>query len=359
MRVQLRHDERGAVALTVVGLLVPFLIISAFVVDIGMTYAQGRAFSTGADSAALAVVAAKRAVINASPDTPVTCASIVADDGVVHPSAHEIATAKAIANQPFNVGTVEGMTVSVSLRCVDKDGNPDPTGLGNLKATVTVTRDVPTTLGGIVGVPSLRSSKDASAALGVARQVSGIFPLGICESEANEIVANATAANSAGLPYPIEQIAVDKVWKADCSVGGGSGNWGWLNCGSGVSAVDIGMYISQGCKADLTLSGTPPSVTIEGSPGNKINSANVTGPLDGALGKVYAFPVYERVNAHGSNTEYRIIAFIQLRLDHYDKDGNIYVQYVNYSPVGDINAICGIGGIECTAYNAWAIGLIK
>ena len=37
----------------------------------------------------------------------------------------------------------------------------------------------------------------------------------------------------------------------------------------------------------------------------------------------------------------------------------IYVQYVNYSPVGDINAICGIGGIQCTAYNAWAIGLIK
>ena len=258
MRVQPKRDERGAVALTVIGLLVPFLIISAFVVDIGMTYAQGRAFSTGADSAALAVVAAKRSAINTSPDTPVTCASIIADDSIVHPNAQEIATAKALANQPFNVGTAEGMVISVSLRCVDKDGNPDSTGLGNLKATVTVTRDVPTTLGGMVGVSSLRSSKDASAALGVARQVDGIFPLGICENEANEIVANATAANALGLPYPIEKIDVDKVWKADCSIGGGSGNWGWLNCGSGVSAVDIGMYISQGCKADLTLSGTPP-----------------------------------------------------------------------------------------------------
>ncbi len=342
--------------MTVVGLLIPFLIISAFVIDVGMTYAQARAFSTGADSAALAVVAAKRAAINASPATPVTCASIIASDAVVHPNAQEIATKKAADNRPFEVSSANGLNVVVNLRCVDRFGNPDATGLGNLKATVTVSREVPTTLAGLVGVSSLHSEKDASAALGVARQVSGIFPLGLCENEVNDIVQKATLSGS---PYPIETIDVDKVWKADCSVGGGSGNWGWLNCGSGVSAVDIGMYISQGCKADLTLTGMPPSVTIEGSPGNKINSANVTGPLDGALNKVYAFPVYEKVTGHGSNTEYKIIAFVQLRLIDYDKKGSLRVQYVNYSPVGDINELCGIGGIECTAYNAWAIGLIK
>ncbi|WP_143056271.1 Tad domain-containing protein [Pedococcus cremeus] len=332
---------------------IPLLILAAFTLDFGMTYAQARAFSTGADSAALAIVNAKRSMINAQPSVPTNCRTIVDNDAG---ASLTLAKAQVDKNGPFGLDTTSGnISVSINLQCLDKNGNADDNGM--LKATVRVQRDVPTSLGRMVGVSSVHADKDGSAALGVARQVSGVFPLAICKAEADEIANNATLAGS---PYPIETIAVDKVWNADCSAGSnGSGNWGWLNCGDGLSATDIGSYISNGCKADLTLTGTPPTLTVNGAPGNKINSGNVAGPLSAVLGKTYAFPVYNKISGNGANTNYTIIAFIQLKLISYDGDGNIKVQYVSYSPVGDINNLCGIGNIQCTAYNAWATGLVN
>jgi Flp pilus assembly protein TadG len=357
MRVQLNRSraERGAVAVVVAVIAPVILVLAGFTLDFGATYAQARAFSTGADSAALAVVNAKRTAINNAPATPTSCKTIVDNDGG---QALTVAKNQVGLNAPNGMTLASGnVSVSVQLQCLDKNGNSDDNGL--LKATVTVSRSVPTTLGQMVGVAAITATKDGSAALGVARQVNGMFPLAFCKDVADDIVTKATAA---GQPFPFYDIEVDKVWNngTSCSAGNkGSGNWGWLNCGSGVSAVDIGSYISNGCNADLTLSGAPPTTSIEGAPGNKINSSNVTGPLTAALGKTYAFPIYKTIGGNGSNTFYTIVAFIELRIIAYDKDGNVTVQYVSYSPVGDINNLCGIGNIQCTAYNAWAVGLVQ
>ena len=67
MRVQLtrdaaRRDERGAVAVIVALLMIPMLVLSAFAIDFGNSYSQSRALSTGADSAALAVLNEAKAV---------------------------------------------------------------------------------------------------------------------------------------------------------------------------------------------------------------------------------------------------------------------------------------------------------
>ena len=39
-----------------------------------------------------------------------------------------------------------------------------------------------------------------------------------------------------------------------------------------------------------------------------------------------------------------MVGFINLKFIDYDKDGNITVQYVSYSPVGSLSPTCGIGG---------------
>lgn len=363
MRVQLtpatprprpRRDERGGVAVVVGLLLAPFMLLSAFVLDLGIAYAQAQAFGAGADSAALAVVNAKRELINANPGTPTNCESIVLGDTG---QSQAIAEQQTDANAPYDLRASTGdIDVLAELTCVDNTGAWNPDGV--LKATVTVERDVPTMLARVAGVDTVKASRNASAALGVAQDVNGVFPLGVCNKEADAIAAEAAAASTAGLPYPTHTIDVTKVWNADCSAGSaGSGNWGWLDCGEGLSAVAIGGYIANGCDTSLTLQGSPASVTVGGAPGNKINSANVSGPFDAALGNVYALPVYDKITGHGSTTDYRIVGFIQLKMIGYDTDGNVDVQYVSDSPVGDVDSLCGIGSITCTAYNAWSIGL--
>jgi hypothetical protein len=266
------------------------------------------------------------------------------------------------ANGQYGMTTTNAsINVTVSLACLDASGAPSDTGM--LKATVNVTRAVPTTLGQMVGVPSVVASRSGSAALGVAGKVSGVFPLAVCYLEANTIATDATnaAAASPPQPYPIETILASKVWGtgSPCNPphGAGSGNWGWLDCGNGVSAPGLGKSISEGCKSDLTLSGTPAQALADGTPGNKINSNNVQGPLDAVLGKVFAFPVYNAISGHGSGTQYTIIGFIELKILSYTTDGDFKVQYVSYSPGGTIDDLCGIGGLQCTTYNAWATGL--
>lgn len=341
------RDERGAVAAITVILLVPLMILVAFTLDLGMAYAQAQAFSAGADSAALAITKAKRSTLTANPSAPKNCQSLIASDAG---QALAIAKKQADANRPYDLKATTGQVdVQVQLSCVDKDGNPDAKGM--LRATVTVQRDVPTTLGRLAGVSSVKATRKANAGVGVAADVAGAFPLAICEDQADAIIANATAA-----PYPIETIDVTKVWKADCSSKAGSGNWGWVECGGNGIPTLVGAIL-DGCDIDLTLTGTPPTISVDGTPGNKINAGPVRTALDSVKGKVFPFPVYDRITGNGAGTAYRVIGFINLTFIDSDKDGNIQVQYVSYSPVGELNPDCGIGSVNCSAYNAYVIGL--
>jgi hypothetical protein len=224
-----------------------------------------------------------------------------------------------------------------------------------LKATVSVTRAGPTTLGQMVGVPSVTTSRSGSAALGVASKVNGVFPMAICDMQAQTFASDP--AN--GDPNHTQTLALGKSWDSACSPsGGGSGNWGWLACGAGVDPVSIGNSISNGCGSDFTLSGTPPRTIANGAPGKMINSKNIQGPLDGAVAaqKVFAFPVYSSVSGNGHGTQYTITGFIQLKLLG-ESGGDFSVQFVSYSPGGNPNNLCGTGGLQCTTYNAWSLGL--
>jgi hypothetical protein len=244
-------------------------------------------------------------------------------------------------------------------------------------ADVKVTGNVPTSLGGLVGVSSVKADRSAAAALGIAKKMNGVFPLAVCTLQADEIMANATTAGPPP-PYPAEVIKSDKKWgdAALCAPpkkNAGSGNWGWLDCGNGVSAQDLKNYIKNGCHTSLlTLNGSPPSSIIEGAPGNKGNANGIETELKAALDQVYAFPVYTTIGDNGSGAKYTITGFIQLKIcaaagqtgTCYDSakpvgDDDLQVRFVDYVPMGQINTLCGIGGASCPAFNSYVTSLIK
>ena len=326
------------------------MLLAAFTVDLGIAYAQAQAFAAGSDSAALAIAGAKRANLNAHASAPGNCQSLIASDAG---QALAIAKKQADANRPYDLKATTGQVdVQVTLTCVNgTTGAPDANGI--LRVRVTVQRDVPTTLGRLAGVNTVKASRQASAGLGVSGIVQGgAFPLAICDAQAKAIMSRAISS-----PYPIEVIDVDKVWKADCSSKKGSGNWGWLECG-GNGTPTLADAILNGCDIDLTLTGTPPTITVDGTPGNKINAGPVRDALDTVKGGTFAFPVFDKVTGNGAGTEYRVVGFINLKFVDYDKSsGDITVQYVSYSPVGSINPACGIGGTGCATFNNYGIGL--
>ena len=308
MRVQLTRGEDGAVAVTVAILTVVLLIMAGFALDFGMAFAQRRALSTGADSGALAIVEQKyQQLTTGAPG--LTCADLLTDPA----AADALALEQVNANKPFGQ-TLTDAQVTTTLECV---------GAGTLKVTVRVDKAVDTTLGRLAGVESIAINRTAAAAVGVQDVRTGYFPLGICTDVAQQIVANARADElaghlKAGFPYRHEVINVEKLWKganACITPKTGSGNWGWLKCGSGES--DLKKAVEAGACSDKISfdAGTPPTATILSKPGG----ADPTSSMDKLLpkDKVVAFPVYESISKTG-RADYRVLGFLSARICAYE-----------------------------------------
>ncbi|MFN8148019.1 MAG: Tad domain-containing protein [Candidatus Nanopelagicales bacterium] len=369
MRVQLspRRDDHGAVAVLVAVLAVVIIGIAAFVTDFGMAYAQRSALSTGADSAALAIVRQEQIKVIKNPT--LTCAQLVANDAAGAPA---LALAQMNSNSPFGI-TLTASQLSVSMTCTGASGNPN----GILQATVTVTKDVQTVLGGVVGVGKLSVNRTAVAALGAVNSASGYIPLTLCTDVVQKIVADG-AADAAASPPVSRHVLVDltKVWNNGNPCGGansGSGNWGWLYCSSN-GASDLATTITKGCPNPLTLNpGTPPSFTMDGTPGDKGNSNNVDTAMASRLDETVVLPVYDTLGGNGANTTYRVVGFLSAKLCAYNPNnkpqtGDCYLSgidpvsglnvtltknsiqlvYAGYTSAGDFSSLCGLGTVTCT-----------
>ena len=78
--------------------------------------------------------------------------------------------------------------MQTSLTCVQTDA------AGILRVKVTVQRDVPTTLGRLAGINSIKATRQASAGLSVVGSMNGgAFPLTICDDQARAIMSRATS----------------------------------------------------------------------------------------------------------------------------------------------------------------------
>jgi Flp pilus assembly protein TadG len=370
VRVQLRprRRERGAVAVTVAVLMIPLSILMAFTVDFGMAYAQRTALATGSDSAALAIVGTKRDFLVSNPGVITSCAALLAHDAMLPAGsplkASTIAVAQLNGNAPFG-DAVQAADITANLSC---------TGAGILEAEVGVGRDVRTTFGGLAGVSTVHVETGAQAGLGVARQVGGVRPVGVCIHQAQDIMDHAVADAAAGQPYRAELIALTKIWQGSqsCSASGGAGNWGWIDCGQGNSASALGNALQNGCPGPLTLNPTtPPSLSLTGSPGNMGNSSHAREAMTAMLDDEMTLPVYDTYSGNGNNATFRVIGFITVAVCGFDAnirgacfdsavgvDSNeIQVRYVSYAAIGQLGNTCGIGA--ACAYNTYVTKLVR
>ncbi|WP_157581520.1 TadE/TadG family type IV pilus assembly protein [Phycicoccus sp. Root563] len=145
--------ERGAVAMMVALLAIPVSILAGLTIDFGMTFAKRQALASGADSGALAITNQLRQMVLANLSTYPTCASVLATDPT---STTAKSTAVNFINRNSQYGeSVPASQVSANLSC---QGN-------YLVADVTVDTSVPTALGGLVGVNSLRANRSAQSVL--------------------------------------------------------------------------------------------------------------------------------------------------------------------------------------------------
>lgn len=353
--------ERGAVAVTVGLLLVPVAVLMAFGLDFGNAFSQRQALATSADSAALAVADSQQAMALAAPGT--TCPQLVSADSALPAGSANKSSTIALNQVQANSGygaTIQASDLTTTLTCTG-------TSSGTLQVVVTVNKAVPTTLGNLAGVSTLNINRSATADMGVTTKAGGYRPIGVCQYQAQQIITDAAAAAAAGQPYPAEIISLSKVWGGSNSCGtAGAGNWGWIDCGSGVSASTLGAELQTGCNPPIGVGDT-----LSGAPGNKGSSTPVHTGMNTVLDTVIDLPVYDTYTLSGSNTTYHITGFLSVKVCGYDVtsqgacydstvptgSNDIQVRYAAYTPIdGFLNGTCALGS-SC-AYNSLATSLV-
>jgi Flp pilus assembly protein TadG len=352
-----RRGERGVVAILVALLSVVLLVMMAFTADLGMAYAQRQALGAGADSAALAIVHSEYVKQLKNPTR--TCSSTAAVDGA---AARSIALAQINANAPFGK-PLTASQIQVSLSCV---------GAGALSASVRVSKTVPTTFGQVAGSSGIGINRSSVANLAVVNRVTGVEPIGVCRYQAQAIIDDAAADLSANKPYRSELMSLSKVWTGNrtCDGSGGAGNWGWLDLGQGNAESALGQAIQDGSSTPLTVSGSPPTLTLDGTPGNRANGNPVHAGMAAIMDKTVVLPVYGSYSGNGANVTYTVNGFLTVKMCGYDKTttGTCYdpsvpmtgddmqLRFVSYAPVGKLDSICGLGDTSCS-FDSFTTGL--
>lgn len=377
MRIQLSvsRREEGAVAVMVAIFAVVLIVLAGFTTDFGMAYAQRQALATGADSAALAVVHAKYIAEMADPTHP-TCDQLVTNDTALAASntkkASTIALAQVNANAPFNA-TIAAADVTTILVCVPPSALAGTTSKV-LKVSVKVNRTIMPILGTVLGASPMQINRSAVAALGVGNSVVGLAPIGLCFNQALAIINQHNADLITSTPDRAQLVSPDKVWGAGSQCdGGGAGNWGWLTFpGQGNGSGDLGDMIAAGYPGAITLAATtPPSVALDGVPGNRGANAHTHDAMQTIMGTTQTFPVYNTITGNGANTSFNVIGFLSVKMCGYDvtiRDASCYdptvpmtndsmqVRYVDYTPAAQLSTRCDIGA-DC-AFNAYVTKLL-
>jgi hypothetical protein len=154
----------------------------------------------------------------------------------------------------------------------------------------------------------------------------------------NTVNVGASATARAGLPAQALYVApmvvskyhpllngtdcpcINKETTLDFGKMGAPGTFGMLNLDGGngtPGASQEGDWILHGFDQYLPLG------LYRSDPGAKFSSSNVQGALDGRIGTVLLFPVFDTLNGTGQNAEYNIIGWVGFHLDGYDVHGNV------------------------------------
>jgi Flp pilus assembly protein TadG len=315
VRVQLKTEDSGAVAIIVALSTVGLAIVAAFSTDLGLAYNSSRQLQTSADAASLAAAGQLAS-------HPGTCATIVADTAAVS-AARTLADQVSQSNRPGRTPT------TWSVAC-----SPD-----NKRVEVTYGNSGSTTgfFGGLTGATSIGAAKSATAEVFVPSGVGGLRPYFLCLSDAQALEATS-GSGYLDIPYP----------NGPC--GSPPGNWYTVDCpedGTNNSTPVIATNTAEGCDGEISIVDTsaayPPataafdpaiektlllqacSTGLSGSRGcltgntGQLSSSQIQTAWDGLLGKSIALPVFrpDTVVGTGNGATYPIKAILGAKVCAY------------------------------------------
>jgi hypothetical protein len=259
------HSEDGAVAAIVAILAVALLLMSAFAVDVGNAYANGRQLSVAADSAALASAAKVGEAI------PIGQTCNAATLSTIDATTIAKQTADTINGENLKGNTTEAVK-SVAVSCT-------PT---YVEVTVINERAVPTTFGKLAGVDNITPTKSATARYVRVPTSGGLRPWAVCDQSAIAAQQAPNTTFATGLDNKI----------GACSAGPTSGNWGAVDFNGGNNAAgDLAAWTLNGYPNPVTI----PNPLLPADPGVS-NSSALRAAFTALVGQMVLFPTVTRCN---------------------------------------------------------------
>jgi Flp pilus assembly protein TadG len=257
------NDERGAVAVMVALLMVPLLVCTALVVDVGSAYVRKRQLQNAADAAVLAVAQ--------------DCAGGAC--GNISSTATTFAAANVGAGTATANPSVSGSTATVSTSSTVDFFFAPVIGIDDTQVTATATAVWGSPTGGRAALP-LAFSWCAFAA-----QTGGGVPSTTTPATIMLPKTDATACSGpTGNPVP--------------------GGFAWLKADS------------TGCITTSSITGQTPS-----DPGRSLPSICSPADFVALQNKVVLLPVYEAFGGTGSNAWYDIYGYVAFKLTGYSFGG--------------------------------------
>lgn len=299
-RLIAKQGDRGAVAVWVGVLMVPFLILCALAIDIGAMNADRQRLQTGADAAALAV--AQECSVAACPLT----------------TAEAVAQQLASGNDPIG-GTADAEIIAlrpgyVELRTESSREQWFVPGSSEMSAVSAASWGHPS---GGTTLPFIFSSCQLRA-LGIISTDAATAPTGLVES-------------AVGRTY---RLTLSKANDAGCVGANGlnmPGGFGWLNATSGCTVTTRILGSFAGGTGGSQASTCTPVLRDE--------------VIERATGLLPVFQSISGVSGGGSNGNYKVVAYIAVTLERFRFQGqNCYPA----SACATSNPGAGSGWIEVT-----------
>jgi Flp pilus assembly protein TadG len=289
-------DDRGAVAVMVAVIMVPLLVCTALVVDIGSAYVRKRELQNAADAAVLAVAQ--------------DCAGGAC--GNTSSTASTFAQANVLSGTASAVPVVTGNSATVTTSSTVDFTFAPVIGINQQTVTATATAVWGSPVGGTTALP-LAFSWCAFAA-----QTGGGVPTGTTPTTILLPKTDATACTGpTGNPVP--------------------GGFAWL-------------------KADSTGCTSTSSITVNqtaSDPGRSLPSSCSPADFVALQNKTFLLPIYDKFGGTGSTAWYHIYAYAAFRLTGYNFGG----QYKwNAQCTGNDSCITGYFTVLVDPSNAFTYG---
>ena len=224
------------------------------------------------------------------------------------------ADASALAGAQVLPGSPSSATL-IALQYSQTNGRPVATNdvaiKSDLSSNDSITVDAKSTAPGffskLFGIDSVKVGATATARAGLAAQALYVAPMVV--SKYHPLLAGT------GCPCFKQETTLD------FDKMGAPGAFGMLNLQGGggtPGASDEANWILHGFDKYLPLG------HYQSDPGAKFSSGgNVQDALEGRIGTILLFPVFDTLSGTGQNAEYNIIGWVGFHLDGYDVHGNV------------------------------------